>query len=154
MPKKQRATEESPQRKAADLLARRPHFSNELRQKLLKKGFEEKQIDEVIEDFKRRGYLDDDDRAFLYLEELSRKRFGKNEAVRRLMLKGVSKAQAVSLAGSFFLENDEIANIRYLLDKKKFNLKDVKGLKKAYDFLMRRGFGLDRIREVLRVEDI
>lgn len=153
MPKKQRPTEESLPRRAADLLAARPHFSEELRIKLIKKGYEEQKVDELIKDFKERGYLDDGDRALLYLEELKRKRFGKNEAVRRLMGKGVAKSDAENMAGSFFLENDEIANIRYLLEKKKFNLKDIKDVKKAYDFLVRRGFGWDRIREVIRVED-
>ena len=152
MLKKQRPTEVSLARKAADLLAVRPHFKKELKQKLLKRGYEEKEVEDLIIDFEERGYLNDRDHALFYIEELKRKRFGKNEALRRLSAKGFPKAEAESLIKVFFLENDEIANIRYHLGKKKFNLQDVKDVKRAFDFLTRKGFSWERIREVLKIE--
>ncbi len=153
MPKKQRATEGTLARKAADLLAARPHFKKELRDKLVKRGYDKKEVDELIDSFEERGYLNDRDHALLYIEELKRKRFGKGEALRRLTIKGFPKAESEKLLKAFFLENDEIANIRYHLGKKKFNLDDVKEIKKAFDFLSRKGFSWDRIREVLKIEN-
>ena len=153
MLKKQKPTEGSLQQKAADLLARRPHFSKELEAKLVERGFEEEKVREVIKDFEERGYLNDSDHALLYLEELKRKKYGRYEAVRRLSAKGVEYKTAQRITETFFLEKDERENIRYLLNKKKFNLKDIRGVKQASDFLMRRGFGSDLIREVLKFED-
>jgi len=153
MPKQQKPTEGSLAKKAADLLAIRPHFKKELKEKLFKRGYEEKEVEELIDVFEERGYLNDKDHALFYIEELKRKRFGRNEILRRLCGKGFPKAEAENLLKTFYLENDEIANIRYHLGKKKFNLQDVKDIKRAFDFLSRKGFSWDRIREVLKVEN-
>ena len=140
-------------KKAADLLARRPHFRKELEVKLLRRGYSEEVVKEVLDDFKGRGYLNDGGSALLYMEELKRKKYGKYEAERKLVSKGLDKATASRAASTFFLENDEIANIKYLLDKKKFNLKDLGQQKKAFDFLLRRGFNSDLVRRVIKLED-
>ena len=137
-------------KKAADLLARRPHFRKELELKLLKKGFSEDLVNKVLDDFQKRGYLDDSDHAFLYLEELKRKRYGKYEIIRRLIAKGLSESLVKQITSTISLENEERQNIRYLLNKKKFDLKDPKGLKKALSFFERRGFTNSIVREVLR----
>ncbi|MEI6079137.1 MAG: RecX family transcriptional regulator [bacterium] len=137
-------------KKAADLLARRPHFRKELEQKLLKKGYSEELIVKVLDDFEKRGYLDDRDRALLYVEELRRKRFGRYEMIRRLVAKGLKEALAKELTSTISLENEETENIRYLLNKRKFDLETPKGLKKALDFFIRRGFTSDTIRKVFR----
>jgi regulatory protein len=136
--------------KAADLLARRPHFRKELEQKLLKKGYSEELIVKVLDDFERRGYLDDKDHASLYVEEMKRKRYGKYEIIRRLIAKGLSESLAKQITSTISLENEERQTIRYLLDKKRFDLKDPSGLKRALDFFARRGFTGSIVREVLR----
>ena len=127
-------------RKAADLLAKRSHFRKELERKLLKRGFSETNIQVVLDNFEERGYINDSDCALFYIEELKRKRIGKFQAIKRLTDRGLERSLATKLASTFFLENDEIEHIRYLLDKRKFELKDIKGLKKALDFFLRRGF--------------
>ena len=137
-------------KKAADLLARRPHFKRELKTKLLKKGYSEELIEKVLDDFERRGYLDDRDHALLYIEELKRKRLGQYEIVRRLVAKGLNELIAKDLTSSISLENEEREHIRYLLNKRRFDLKDPKGIKKALDFFIRRGFTGDIIREVFK----
>ncbi|MEI6092430.1 MAG: RecX family transcriptional regulator [bacterium] len=136
--------------KAADLLARRPHFKKELENKLIKKGYSEELVIQVLNDFERRGYLNDIDHASLYIEELKRKKFGKYEIIRRLIARGVEESTAKTLGATISLENEETENIRYLLNKKKFNLQDPKGQKRAIDFLMRRGFTIEIIRSVLK----
>lgn len=137
-------------KKAADLLAKRPHFKKELENKLLKKGYSEELIEKVLDDFERRGYLDDRDHALLYIEELRRKRFGKYEIVRRLVAKGLKESTAREMTWAISLEKEEREHIRYLLNKRRFNLKDPKGIKKALDFFIRRGFTGDIIREVFK----
>lgn len=135
-------------KKAADLLAKRPHFRKELEQKLSKKGFSEENIKVVMDNFEERGYINDSDCALSYIQELKRKRIGKFQAIKRLIGRGLDRDFASKLASTFFLENEEIEHIRYLLDKRKFDLKDPKGLKKAIDFLLRRGFEQSTIRQV------
>jgi regulatory protein len=137
-------------KKAADLLAKRPHFRRELELKLLKKNYSEEAIKEVLDNFEKRSYLDDRSCAFLYIEELRRKRFGKYEIIRRLIARGVKESTAKEITSTISLENDEREHIRYLLNKRKFNLKDPKGLKKALDFFIRRGFTSSIIREIFR----
>ncbi len=53
--------------KAFRLLGRRQHSTSELRRKLWNKDYEQNLIDEVIEDLKKKGYLDDKEfiRAFV-----------------------------------------------------------------------------------------
>ncbi|MFH1223516.1 MAG: RecX family transcriptional regulator [Pseudomonadota bacterium] len=140
-------------KKAAGLLVQRPHFRKELELKLIKKGFNRDIITEVLDDFEERGYINDSDRALFYMDELKRKRYGRTEAVRRLIMRGMSRDSASKAASTFFLENDEIANIKYLLDKRRFDLKDPAERVKAFNFLMRRGFGSDLVRRVLKIED-
>ena len=98
-------------RKAADLLARRPHFRKELEQKLLRKGYDERIIAKVLDSFEEKGFINDNDRAGLYAEELKRKRYGKYEAVRKLIERGFDEHNAKKVVGTFFLENDERENI-------------------------------------------
>jgi regulatory protein len=137
-------------KKAADLLAKRAHFRKELERKLLKKGFLEQNIKIVLDNFEERGYINDSDCALSYIEELKRKRIGKFQAIKRLAQKGLERDYAIKLVSTFFLENDEIQHIRYLLDKRNFDLKEAKGLKKAIDFLLRRGFEQSTIRQVFK----
>jgi SOS response regulatory protein OraA/RecX len=122
----------------------------ELEQKLSKKGFSEQNIKIVLDNFEERGYINDSDCALSYIEELKRKRIGKFQAIRRLAGRGLDRDLAAKLASTFFLENDEIQHIRYLLDKRKFDLKDPRGLKKAIDFFLRRGFEQSTIRQVFK----
>lgn len=140
-------------RKAADLLAGRPHFRKELEVKLLKRGYDQEIVTAVLDDFEERAYLNDKDNALSYMDELKRKRYGRYEAIRKLVSKGLDHATASQITSTFFLENDEIENIRYLLDKRRFNLKDLAEQKKAYDFLVRRGFSGDLVRRVVKIED-
>lgn len=141
-------------KKAADLLARRPHFRKELENKLIKKGYSEELVIQVLNDFERRGYLNDRDHASLYIEELKRKRFGKYEIMRRLIAKGVKESTAKELGSTISLENEEREHIRYLLNKRRFKLDDPKGLKRAIDFFMRRGFSAEIIKAVLKGYDL
>lgn len=47
--------------RAFRLLGRRQHSSSELRRKLWNKDYEQKLIDEVIDDLQNKGYLDDEE---------------------------------------------------------------------------------------------
>lgn len=136
-------------KKIADFLAKRPHFKREVQIKLLRRGFDSEEITVALKDFEKRGYLNDQEVAISYLEELKRKKVGKIQALKKLTDRGLERELASSMVSSFFLENDEIENIKYLLDKKGFDLSTTKGTKKAWDFLTRKGYEYSLISQIL-----
>ncbi|MBN1115433.1 MAG: regulatory protein RecX [Oligoflexia bacterium] len=136
--------------KAADLIARRGHFAGELKQKLLRKGCPLDAVERVIEDFIKKGYLNDPENAGSYIKELQRKNYGYHEIIRRLQARGVDESSARNMLKGFYIDIDETKSIRAILKKKSYNLADIKDRRKAYDFLMRRGFDTESIRREFR----
>lgn len=140
-------------RKAADLVARRPHFCKELELKLLKRGYDKETTLKVIQEFQSKGFLNDQTTGELYVEELKRKRHSRYDVVRRLIGRGLERSFAEGIVRTFFLENEERENIRYLLSKKRFSLNNTMDVKKASDFFIRKGFNTSLVREILGDHD-
>jgi regulatory protein len=138
------------EKKAADLLSRRGHFSGELRQKLLVKGFEQNQVDTVISDFIKRGYLNDSDRAVFFIEELQNKRYGKYQITMRLIERGLGSSVAKNAVEDNLDSKKELSNIEHLVKQRKFNVKSKEGVYKAFGFLRRRGFESSDIFKVVK----
>jgi len=136
-------------KKAADLVARRPHFSKELESKLLQRGYDHESVLRVIQEFQTKGFINDKETAELYIEELKRKRHSRYDVMGRLVERGLPRGLADELVRTFFLENDERENIRYLLSKKRFSLNNVEGIKKASDFFIRKGFRAELVRQII-----
>jgi regulatory protein len=61
---------------ALSLLARRRHSREELRRKLVSRGFEHGVVEEVLSECERYQYIDDEAAADFFAAELVRKRFG------------------------------------------------------------------------------
>jgi len=125
-------------KKAADLVARRPHFSKELELKLLKRGYEKDPVLQVIQDFQTKGFINDKETAELYIEELKRKRHSRYYVVQKLVGKGLVRSFAEEMVRTFFLENEERQTITYLLDTKHANP----------DSIIRKGFDVELVRDV------
>ena len=138
------------EKKALDLLSRRGHFSAELKQKLLIKGFEQNQVDTVIEYCIKRGYLNDGDRAVFFIEELQNKRYGKYQIIMRLIERGVESGTAKKAVEDNLDLKKELSNIEYLVKQKKFNVKSTEGVYKAFSFLKRKGFESSDIFKVVK----
>ena len=146
---RQKPTTDNISKKAADLVARRPHFSKELESKLLQRGYDHESVLKVIHEFQTKGFINDKDTAELYIEELKRKRHSRYDVIGRLVERGLLKSLADELVQTFFLENDERENIRYLLSKKRFSLNNIEDVKKASDFFIRKGFRSELVRQII-----
>ena len=136
-------------RKAADLVARRPHFVKELEHKLLQREYDKESIQKVLQDFQNKGFLNDKETGELYIQELKRKRCSRYDVIGRLVERGLQRGLAEELTRMFFLENEEREAIKYLLTKKRFSLNNIEGVKKASDFFFRKGFNAQLVREII-----
>ena len=139
---------------ALRLLKVRPRSESELRQRLTRKGFSPATVDGIIEEFKRKGLLDDAKVArFLAVQTLTMKPLGKRGLEHTLKSKGippdlVSQAVEEATAGT-----DQFQTARDLAQQR---MSALKGLdrsaveRRLFGFLSRRGFSSDLIYKVVR----
>ena len=113
--------------RAFRLLGRRQHSSSELRRKLWNKDYEQKLIDEVIEDLKKNGYLNDKDfiRAFV-AEKSKTKNWSSKKIKGELFKRGVASKLIDEMLSEQPTESDlesamKLAKKKYeVLSEKKF----------------------------------
>ncbi len=125
---------------AFKLLSKRDYFSSELKQKLLSKGFNEKDVEEVISNLKEEGYINDEQ-----LEKRLKERYlqkGKSPAYIRKKL--FSKKGKGDLNITF---EEELEAALYTL---RFKYKKSKDYKEIVKFLSYRGFSYSVIEEAIR----
>ncbi|MFA7284462.1 MAG: regulatory protein RecX [Candidatus Absconditabacterales bacterium] len=135
---------------AMDYIYRFPKTEKELKVQLTKKGYYEDDIEETMEELKRRGYLSDEMFAKLYIQsELVNKGKPSIVVVQKLLFKGVDKTLVKDLMQQYEEESQEGINerIRKEIDKlKKQGLEGVDIIHK----LLRRGYKLDEIKKTLQ----
>ncbi|MCK4379051.1 MAG: regulatory protein RecX [Deltaproteobacteria bacterium] len=122
-------------RKAQDLLARRAHFSAELRHKLKTRGFLASDIDSVIDRLTEFGYLDDlNNGRQLAAHYLWKKGYGRLMIAQRLQKKGLPSALARQITAEQFtgVSATELEELFSRLSRK------ARG--DIYAYLYRRGF--------------
>ena len=128
--------------KAFDLLSRRAHSAQELRNKLYKREFFKRDIDIVIAECERLGFLNDELFARDYAAELAGQGKGRFKVKMQLRGKGLSDdniEKALEKLGDCELENAENALNRKLVSL--VHEEDInKRRQKAYRFLAYRGF--------------
>jgi regulatory protein len=138
-------------KKAYDLLSRRAHSSQEMRNKLSKREYSVKDIDTVISECERLGFLNDELFANDYAAELGRQGKGSFQIKMRLRKKGIPDdltEQALANMDNNEYENAEQAlqgKLRSLVNETDLN----KRRQKAYRFLAYRGFSGDIISRLL-----
>ncbi len=115
---------------AIKLLSKKDYFSEELKRKLLKKGFEEKEIDEIIQYLKEKELINDKQLKERYKELALEKGKSKLALKKKLYQKGVS----IDIQMSY---EEELKSALNLLRKK---YKKEKDIKKIIKFLINRGF--------------
>jgi regulatory protein len=145
--------------RASQYLARREYSRAELRGKLLPhvqadEDFEQVSpvnLDALLDDLTARGWLSDE-RAATQLVHAKRSRFGTQRIVHELRQKGI--AEELISAALPELKESELAAAREVW-KKKFGTapQDEKEKAKQVRFLQSRGFSLDVIFKVLRLDD-
>jgi len=139
--------------KAFRLLGRRLHSASELRRKLWNKDYEQKLIDEVIEDLQKNGYLDDIEfiRAFV-----AEKIKSKNWSIKKIKAELFKRGIATKLIDEMFSEGQTESDLESAmkLAKKKYevlmkrNLEPKELRNKLSTYLFSRGFDYDLIKEI------
>ncbi len=94
--------------KALSLLALREHSVEEMKQKLLSKGYNKSEIEEAIKKLKDENFLSDSRFCQVYIRSrLKKNPEGKSLLILRLKQKGISSDLAKSEVDSYFEENSE-----------------------------------------------
>jgi regulatory protein len=126
------------------LLSSRAHTSAELKRKARAKGISGLWFDELTDEFRGRGYIDDEKWAITYARSAAeRKKWGKSRIKSELLKKGVDSKTA-DTAVSALGEEDSFGDMSYLIGKiRKRLLRESDILnrrRKAFDHLVRKGY--------------
>jgi len=134
---------------AVRLLSRREHSAVEIRDKLLKRDFEESEIDQVILELKEGGWLSDERFAEAYIRMRQLKGFGPIRIAIELNERGVKE----SIVDEYLHTDDEnwlqILEQQYLKKYRNKPIEDYNDKAKRIRFLQYRGFSLDNIYRIV-----
>ena len=146
-----RKTELSLKARAMQYLARREHSRAELRAKLLPHVQEGEDVDAVLDELAQRNWLSDK-RAAERMVDHRRSRFGAQRIAHELRQKGI--AEELIGAAMPQLKETELEAAREVW-RKKFGVvpKDQKEKARQVRFLQSRGFSMDTVFRVLRVDE-
>ena len=139
--------------RAFRLLGRRQHSSSELSRKLWNKDYEQKLIDEVIDDLQNKGYLDDKEfiRAFV-AEKSKAKNWSSKKIKAELFKRGVASKLIDEILDTQNKNSDDdsamkLAKKKYeVLLKRNFEPKELRN--KLSTYMFSKGFDYDLIKEV------
>ena len=139
---------------AVRILTRRNHTSHEVSLKLKKRKVEKKIADRVIAECTRLNYLDDENTARMYVEELKKKGYGRRYIRSAMRRKGLLAETIEISVGQGVSDSEERENAARLVEKRRgafSNGKDVRREKaKIYRYLYNRGFSAAIISEVVK----
>lgn len=124
-------------------------------QKLLQGGYPEDVVREALAYVKSFGYVDDK----RYAEQFIRSRMlkkSRRELYAALLGKGLESSIIEEALEACFANVSEQAAIKQLIQKKNFDFQtaDDKAKKKMFDYLMRKGFHYEDIRQVIQVSSM
>jgi len=140
---------------AINLLAKRIQSEKELRLKLLRKKYEKEMVNEVIEELKQKGLIDDYKFALIYSEEKIRtKLWGQQKIKGELIHKGISNEIISKIIEEKFPPENKFENAFQLASKKIKSLSHRKLDKRKlaeriYLFLSSKGYDYSTSREVV-----
>ncbi len=145
--KSTKSIEEKDLRSCAErILAGRDHGREELRKKLLHRGFPSAAVEEVLEDFSRRGLLDDS----RFAQEFARQALGKGHGA--LYIRAKLGGRGLRVSGAVCTAAEEATSLRAFLDRRRFEpkaLTSVAERAKILRFLRGRGYTPAAIQTVL-----
>lgn len=139
--------------KALSFLSYRARSVEELKKRLKDRGFSERTVNRVIDDFLRVGLLNDKEFALSFVHsKMVQKPMGKRLLKQELLLKGIQEEIAESAVEEVYGVRSEVEVARELIQRRIQRYQgdnDKKLRKKLVDFLFRRGFNWEVISEVL-----
>ena len=132
--------------RALGLLARREHSVKELQRKLAPHVAEGDDLEALLKDLIKRGWVSDERFAELVVNA-KQSRFGSRKLAHELREKGVDETLAANATAAV----DDLANARTVWQRKYGNLPENRNeWAKQARFLQSRGFGFDVIKQVLK----
>lgn len=138
-------------------LSRTPKSTREISRRLRDRGFEEQLIGEVVCELEKYGYLNDRDFARIYSEGCLRTNpLGPRLLSQKLFKKGLSRELIEQTVEETYRQHDEVTLAKRLLMKRREAYEGLDSRiarKRKADYLARRGFCWDAIREALDVKE-
>ena len=131
------------------LLARREHSVEELRQKLVQRGFESQAVDSVLADLKERGDISDVRFAETMISHRAKSGYGPAYIRQELRKKGITSDLVASALDSADICWREIATLRYTARFAGESILDYREWTRRASYLKRRGFDSQIIVEIL-----
>jgi regulatory protein len=136
-------------------LARRSHSQEELKAKLLKKGFAPEVTGQALEVIARQGYLNDEQASRQWALNLVEKRcWGRHKVTAYLLHKGITRELIDRVQKQIWQEFDESAVARAALKKQYAHSTDRPSVEKMARFLKSRGFTQEAIYRNLDADSI
>lgn len=127
-------------------LARRSHSQEELKAKLLKKGFSPTVTAQALEVIARQGYVNDEQASLQWALNLVEKRcWGRHKVTAYLVRKGIARELIERVQKQIWQEFDESAVARAALKKQYARSPDKPSVEKMFQFLKSRGFSQEAI---------
>lgn len=138
--------------RAMYLLNQMDRTEEQLQTKLKKDLYTDDLIEIAMQYVKSFGYIGDFNYAKRYVESKCNSK-SKAEIKMALLQKGVSRDTVEEVLEGYYSEENECAAIQKILEKKRFSSENATDLekKKMFEYLMRKGFHYDEIRQVIQV---
>jgi regulatory protein len=138
---------------AVRLLTRRRHTHAELSRKLRSRGMDAQTVAAVMAECERLGYVNDQDAALMYVEELKSKGYGRRHVRLAMKKKGFAADLVDTALGARYLAEEAMDIAKRMAKKKKKSLSHrASGRKlreKLYRYLSSRGFSADTARRAI-----
>ena len=139
---------------ALDLLSRKPWTRHDLVARLRRRGAPPDIADAVVADLEARGYVDDRAFAAVWAESRARSRsFGRQRLQGELRARGVAPPLVEAALAYAFEETSELARAQAVGEHRLAMLRrrdPDQAPRRLHDYLRRRGYPADVIRQVLR----
>ncbi len=120
-----------------------------MRQKLIKKGANEKQVDAIINELTDYKLLDDERYIYFLIDSLINKNYGNKRIMASLINRGFSNEDILHSLSSFSGERERAKNFIPKLEKKYSSVNYASKKKKIYLALIHYGYGHDVASEAL-----
>lgn len=136
-------------------LARRSHSQEELKAKLLKKGFDPAVAAQALGVIAQQGYLNDEQASLQWALNLVEKRcWGRHKVSAYLQRKGIARELIDQVQKQVWQEFDESAVARAALKKQYAHSSDKPSVERMFRFLKSRGFAQEAIYRNLDINSI
>lgn len=138
--------------RAMHILERADRTEEELRVRLKRDLYPDDIVECAMRYVKSYGYLGDENYAIRFVDSKRRNK-SKREISMLLQQKGISSEYIETALQRSFEDGGEIDTIKKLVEKKRFSVENAteQEKKKMYDYLLRKGFRYEDIRQVIQV---